>query len=99
MTSSPFHKDEIVWAKVEGHPWWPAVVAEVQQGAPDEEMLVLVNFVGEQSHAKLPLKKVVKYSDLHEQMAKTKKKTLLQAITTADRIERGETTYEGTVLS
>ena len=43
-----FSKDEVVWAKLKGYPWWPAMVVEVY-GSNQSETEILVNFIGENS--------------------------------------------------
>jgi len=46
-----FRKGEVVWAKLKGYPWWPAMVVEVFRGSSDDvlETDVVVNFIGENS--------------------------------------------------
>jgi len=47
----PFYaKNQLVWVKIKGYPWWPAIVAksnQTRQGVIEDE--VLVNFIGENS--------------------------------------------------
>jgi len=56
---------------------------------------VTVNFIGDNSHAILPLDKIVGYRDRYSEFSKTKKRSLLDAIEIANRIAEGTTTYQG----
>jgi len=47
--------------------------------------------------AQLSLEKVAKYQDKYEEFAKMKKKKLLESIEIANKIIKGETTFEGIV--
>jgi len=91
-----YTKGEVVWAKIKGFPWWPGVVAKVieQKDNPDNLQEILVNFIGENSHARLPLDKVAKFHQNFSEYSKMKKKKLLESIEIARKIIGGETTYE-----
>jgi hypothetical protein len=93
MTSSQYYQDDLVWAKVKGCSWWPAVISSVGKSRNNGEPQVTVNFVGHNSHAILPLDKIVNYRDRYSEFSKTKKRSLLDAIEIANRIEAGTTTY------
>eukprot|EP00826_Nyctotherus_ovalis_P044502 TRINITY_DN4806_c0_g1_i3.p1 TRINITY_DN4806_c0_g1~~TRINITY_DN4806_c0_g1_i3.p1 ORF type:complete len:452 (-),score=117.35 TRINITY_DN4806_c0_g1_i3:298-1653(-) len=88
-----YYQDELVWAKIKGFSWWPGVVSSVDKGRDGMETQITVNFVGENSHAVLTLDKVMKYREGYAQCSQTKKRSLLDAIETANRIEAGATTY------
>ena len=79
-----FRKGDIVWAKVRGHPWWPATFLEFYQARPSEEQTVVVNFIGDKSHAYLGISKVVGYQENRLEYGKTKRKDLTDAINAAD---------------
>jgi len=91
-----YTKGEVVWAKIKGFPWWPGVVAKVieEKGTSHSSIELLVNFIGENSHAQLSLEKVAKFQDKYNEFAKMKKKKLLESIEIANKIIRGETTFE-----
>lgn len=93
MSSIHYYQDELVWAKIKGFSWWPGVVSSVDKGRDGMETQITVNFVGENSHAVLTLDKVMKYREGYAQCSQTKKRSLLDAIETANRIEAGTTTY------
>jgi len=71
-----YTKGEVVWAKIKGFPWWPGVVAKVieQKDNPDNFQEILVNFIGENSHARLPLDKVAKFNQNFGEFSRMKKK-------------------------
>lgn len=75
---------EVVWAKISGYPWWPAEVVGYKED--DDVILLTVNFIGDESHAYLPVSKVVAYKPNREKYSKTKRKDLLQAIKEADML-------------
>jgi len=91
-----FTKGEVVWAKIKGFPWWPAVVAKVIEDRDHSNSIseILVNFVGENSHASLSLDKVAKFEENYDEFAKMKKKKLLESIDVARKIISGQTSYE-----
>jgi len=74
-----YTKGEVVWAKIKGFPWWPGVVAKVieQKDNPDNLQEILVNFIGENSHARLPLDKVAKFHQNFSEYSKMKKKKII----------------------
>jgi len=63
----------------------------------EESIKVLVNFVGDNTHAEIPLPKVIKFNEKYNEFSKTKKKSLLKAIAIADSLIKGKTKYEKTV--
>ncbi len=97
-----YRKGEIVWAKVRGFPWWPAMVKNInykmikqtQEDEEDAKPTVLVNFIGDNSHSDLPFDKLEKFNSKFEEYSKTKKKALLRSINLARKMISGEMTYE-----
>lgn len=79
-----FHIDQIVWAKVGGHPWWPAFIRKILQNNKFE-----IIFFGDFSKANLSLKNIKKY-DANKKRPKKIKAPLRIAMDTAQRILNGE---------
>ena len=56
---SQFKHNELVWAKVTGHPWWPA---QIHSNTDQSEQLYQVDFFGyPASQAFLPNNKIIKF--------------------------------------
>jgi|LauGreDrversion4_2_1035121.scaffolds.fasta_scaffold283989_2 hypothetical protein len=91
-----FKKGDLVWAKIRGYPWWPGIVqsSKVKIGSNKEEInkeiKVLVNFLGDNTHAEIPLQKIENYEKKYEEFSKTKKKNLQKAILLANKLVKGE---------
>jgi hypothetical protein len=96
MESRKFKKGEVVWAKVRGFPWWPGVVKTMMHriSKSQDETKVVVNFIGDNSHANLPLNKVERFMPKYDEYANTKHKALLNSISVAKKIHSGELSYE-----
>ena len=95
MSEIQYKKDDLVWAKIKGCSWWPAVVSSVEKGRTEAETQITVNFVGDNSHAILPPDKILGYEAGHEQYSVVKKRGLADAIKYADEIHKKLATYEG----
>ena len=95
-----YKKGEIVWAKIRGYPWWPGVVwnfnVKIGQINEDQkkEIKYLVNFIGDNTHAELPIVKLEKFEKKLTEYSKTKKIALLDSINIARKIIKGEMTYD-----
>lgn len=48
-----FELGHVVWAKLKGHPWWPAIVTEVLDFDPEEntEQRYKVNFLSDSTYS------------------------------------------------
>jgi len=92
----PFYaKNQLVWVKIKGYPWWPAIVAksnQTRQGVIEDE--VLVNFIGENSHAEVHVDKVADFEEHFDEYNVGKSKKLQDSIKIAMNIMNGESTYE-----
>jgi hypothetical protein len=90
-----FSKGEVIWAKIKGYPWWPAVVSTILHDDSDEEpRAFIVKFIGENSHAKLPDEKIARFNEKLEEYSNRKNKKLVESIDVALKILRSETTFE-----
>ncbi len=104
LMEKKFRKGDIVWAKVRGFPWWPAMVRGINvtirrqedEGVNSEskEVNLVVYFIGDDTHSELPINKVEKFAAKLEEFSKTKKKTLLTSIHIANKIISGEIPFE-----
>ncbi len=70
-----FLKGEIVWAKVEGFPWWPGQIKKILHVHDDQfqKNLYQINFIGHSSYIILPISKIDKFEDKFDKYSKTKK--------------------------
>lgn len=72
----------IVWAKVKGYPWWPAVVGKNQDSNG-----VMVRFIGDNTHATLTDDKIAHFEEKFGQYSRTKDRKLNECIKSAIRIQ------------
>lgn len=56
MSFSSFSKGEIIWAKIKGFPWWPAIIGKIN-GVDKSDKKYKVDFIGENSQYLLFQKK------------------------------------------
>jgi hypothetical protein len=52
-----------------------------------------VHFIGDPSHAEVAISKIEKFEKKYEEFSKTKKRSLLNSITLAKKIVKGEITF------
>eukprot|EP01017_Pseudomicrothorax_dubius_P038881 TRINITY_DN5894_c0_g1_i1.p1 TRINITY_DN5894_c0_g1~~TRINITY_DN5894_c0_g1_i1.p1 ORF type:complete len:507 (+),score=92.96 TRINITY_DN5894_c0_g1_i1:19-1539(+) len=87
MASTPvYRRGEVVWAKIKGYPWWPAKVSRVVETREKVQRMLLVNFVGENTHAKLPLAKIAKFAEKLAEAKQSKNQKLLESIAEAQEM-------------
>lgn len=89
-----FKKGDIVWAKVRGFPWWPGVIRHVSiknnKNESYEEKIFLIDFIGDDSHVKLPLNKIEIFDEKSCKYSLNKNKRLQNAIEKAKRMKKSE---------
>lgn len=78
MSNTSFNVGEIIWAKIRGYSWWPAIIT----GAEDDnrEKKYAVVFLGDHSHSSLAKKSLEKFEKGLKLYSNTKKKNLLDVI-------------------
>jgi hypothetical protein len=83
--STAFEKDEIVWAKISGYPFWPAYIQNML--GPNQYEVV---FFGDFSRAHLQENKIKRF-DEHNKRSDKKNKRLQNALRMAQRVLQGKT--------
>eukprot|EP00826_Nyctotherus_ovalis_P053170 TRINITY_DN6868_c0_g1_i2.p1 TRINITY_DN6868_c0_g1~~TRINITY_DN6868_c0_g1_i2.p1 ORF type:complete len:1081 (+),score=227.50 TRINITY_DN6868_c0_g1_i2:98-3244(+) len=92
MTQNNYRLGEVVWAKVSGHPWWPAIIARFDTDK------IFVNFIGSNTHAKLPLTKIGKYEENYGRRAGKTRTNLVHAIKSADELAKTQAEHKRNLL-
>lgn len=65
-----YKEKELVWAKVKGHPWWPAVVGQINYNVPkDRELKYIVYFIGDETKSLLTDKFIRNFKSTFFQLA------------------------------
>ena len=72
---------EVVWGKIKGYPWWPAVIKEY-----NNTLIYTIQFYNDNSYAKLSTKFLLKYEENKNKIIETNKKNkkLLDAVKEAE---------------
>ena len=79
-----FKEKELIWAKVRGHPWWPAIVGEINFNLPrDKEMKYIVYFVGDRTKSLLTEKFIRNFRSTFFQLAFIRKTNNLRKLRVA----------------
>lgn len=82
--SKSFEKDEIVWAKISGYPFWPAYIQSIL-GSNQYEVV----FFGDFSRAHLQDSKIKRFTE-HSERSDKKNKRLQNALRMAQRVHQGK---------
>lgn len=95
--NNTYSKGEIVWAKMSGFPWWPAIIRSIylkrktkeQNGTLltryDTNLTFLVEFYPDHSHCEISSDKIEKFEQTFTERSNTKKKSLIKAIKLAKK--------------
>ena len=86
MTEDSYIEEEIIWAKLRGYPWWPALLLSVKQDINSKEEKYRVVFFGNYIQATLKKIYISKFDKYYKQYSKTKNKDLIDIIKTAKDI-------------
>lgn len=79
--STFFEKGEVVWGKIRGYPWWPAIITDF-----NNNLIYTIKFYNDNSAARLSSKFLLKYEENKNKIleANKKNKKLKDAIKDAD---------------
>ena len=59
MSNMSFNVGEIIWAKIRGYPWWPAIITGTEDDNREKKYAVL--FIGDNTHSSLAKKYLDKF--------------------------------------
>ncbi len=90
MSEESFIEEEIVWAKLKGYPWWPAVILSIKKDINTDEQKYRVVFFGNYIQATLKKLYISKFDNNYKQYSKTKNKDLIDIIKAAKDINDSE---------
>ena len=84
MSNASFNVGEIIWAKIRGYPWWPAIITGTEDD--NREKKYAVSFIGDNTHSSLAKKCLDKFEKGLKTYTTTKKRNLLESIEKAKEI-------------
>ena len=90
MSKENFKEEEIVWAKLKGYPWWPAILLSIKTEMNTFEEKYRVLFLGNYIQETLNPKYILKFDIYYKQFSKSKNKDLTDSIATAKEIYDSE---------
>ena len=73
---------EIVWGKIKGYNWWPAIIKEIEED--NKENKYKVSFIGNNRNGNLKKRNICKFEKEYKIHSNTKKKDLLESIKIAN---------------
>ena len=89
-----FKVNDVVWGKLKGFPWWPAVIVKyVHNKEHVNDNVVLIKFIGDLTTAVISISRLLSFDEHYIRFSTTKHKQLLRAITEAKRIHNGEISF------
>ena len=81
-----FEEKEIIWAKIEGYPWWPSIIISKEKNAESKQYIYSIILIGPYIRSNLNINFISKFKKNYNQYSKTKDKELTEAINQADII-------------
>ena len=84
MSNISFNVGELIWAKIRGYPWWPAIITGAEDDNREKKYTVI--FIGDKSHSSLAKKCLEKFEKGLKLYSNTKKKNLQDVIEKAKEI-------------
>jgi hypothetical protein len=86
-----YREQEVVWAKIEGYPWWPGYIESINV----HENEYIIKFIGDNNHSCLAYKNIKKYKTFYNKFTRQiKVRNLSLAIKIADEIYSGRIEFE-----
>ena len=87
MSENEFYEEkEIIWAKIEGYPWWPSIIISKEKNIESKEYIYSIILIGPYIRSNLNINFISKFKKNYNQYSKTKDKELTEAINQADII-------------
>ena len=84
MSNTSFNVGEVIWAKIRGYPWWPAMITGTEDD--NREKKYAISFIGDNTHASLAKKCLEKFEKGLKNYSNTKKRNLSESIEKAKEI-------------
>ena len=81
-----FLEKEIIWAKIEGYPWWPSIIISKEKNQESNEYIYSIILIGSYIRTNLTNKNISKFEKYYNQYSKTKDKELAEAINQANSL-------------
>ena len=81
-----FLEKEIIWAKIEGYPWWPSIIISKEKNQESNEYIYSIILIGSYIRTNLTNKNISKFEKYYNQYSKTKDKELTEAINQANSL-------------
>jgi hypothetical protein len=81
-----FKEEDIIWARLDKNPWWPAIIISIQPSEMKNENIYQIALIKNNTQTLLKLSDISNFKKNFEKYSKTKNKELLEAINLAKEI-------------